>query len=95
MIKRILPVVVLAVSVAGCSKDSSTPSGPASSLSMSASATSVVANGVANGVNTVTITVTNTGGSGPINLTTTRGTFSTGGTTATIAGASGVVTLVM
>ncbi len=92
MTKRIWPVLaaVVSFSIAGCSKDDSTPSTPATSLSLNASAASVVANGV----NTVTITVTDTSGSGPINLTTTRGTFSTGGTTATIAGASGVVTLV-
>ncbi len=83
----------LAAATAGCKSDSghtpdTTPTAP--TVTLTASDASVIANGV----NTVTLSVTDGGGSGPIQFTTTRGTFSGGGTTTSIAGATGTVTLV-
>ena len=90
-------VVAFAVSVsaAGCTKEksgaSSSPAAPV--LVLTPSATSVVANGT----NTVSIGVMDTGGA-PVSLTispSNRGTFSPGGgTTATVSGGVGTVTLV-
>jgi hypothetical protein len=90
---KIAAAACLAVSAAGCSEDEGrdpapvTPPGP--TVTLTTSDTSIIANGV----NTVTLAVTDGGGSGPIDFTTTRGTFSNGLTTFQLAGATGTVTL--
>jgi hypothetical protein len=90
-VRTVAAVFFLSASLLGCSSEEThSPSAPAPVLDLSASATSVVANGV----NAVTLTVTDTSGAGPITLTTNRGTFSGGGTTTSVAGASGTATLV-
>ncbi len=91
---KLAAALCLVASAVGCKQDSGhdpasgTPTGP--TLTLTASDTSVIANGS----NTVTLAVTDSGGSGPIAFTTTRGTFSGGGTTTQLAGATGTVTLV-
>jgi hypothetical protein len=80
----------LSASIGGCKKPSTDASSSSSGfLGIVASKSKVVANGT----NTVTLTVTNTAG-GSVTVTTNRGTFSTGGTSATVPGASGTLTLV-
>lgn len=89
---KIAAALCLVVSAAGCSEDSREPSPPppaTAALTLTASDTSVIANGV----NTVTLAATDGSGSGPIDLTTTRGTFPGGGTTAQIPGGTGTVIL--
>ncbi len=85
--------VACALFAAGCQTDAghdpTPPPPPAPYVGVSASAGTVVANGT----NTVTLTVTNTGG-GSVTVTTDRGTFSTGGTSTTVSGASVNLTLV-
>ncbi len=76
------------LSSSGCSEESHTPTAPAPTLSVTAAPTAVVADGV----NTVTLTVTDTGG-GPVTVTTNRGTLPGGGTSASVAGASGTLAL--
>jgi hypothetical protein len=78
----------LLVTFPGCKKEEEPTPLPAF-VGITASAGSVVANGTSS----VTLTVTDTGG-GPVTVTTTRGTFSTGGQTASVTGALGTLTLV-
>lgn len=84
----VVTAVCLAASF-GCSKSSGSSSPSGGFVSISPSKGSIVANGV----NTVTLNVTDTSG-GPVTVTTTRGTFSGGGATATVPGTSGTLTLV-
>lgn len=77
------------VPLAGCSKSKDSGGGSTGFVGITASRKSVVANGM----NSVTLSVTDTGG-GPVAVSTNRGQFSGGGTTATIPGAAGTLTLV-
>lgn len=92
MLRRvsILAFAAALLSTAGCSKEDDEPTHEQEVfIGITASAATVLANGS----NTVTLTVTDTLG-GPVTVTTTRGTFSTGGQSATVAGAHGTLTLV-
>lgn len=91
MLRRvsILAFAAALLSSAGCSKEDDPTYEQEVFIGITASTATVLANGT----NTVTLTVTDTRG-GPVNVTTNRGTFSGGGQAATVAGASGTLTLV-